>query len=44
MNILGILLLMQLVSEKENSRLKALKLHLKIDLVSHPVHVNGLGE
>ena len=30
--------------EKEKSEFKPIKLHLKIDLVSHPVHVEGLGE
>ena len=29
---------------KENSEFTPVKLHLKIDLVSHPVQVEGLGE
>ena len=34
----------QLVKENENSELKPVKLRLKIDLVSHPAHTEGLGK
>ena len=34
----------QLVWEKENSEFKPVKLHLKIDLVSYPARVEGLGK
>ena len=30
--------------EKKNFEFKPVKLHLKIDLVLHPVHVKGLGK
>ena len=33
-------LVRQLVQEKENSEFKFVKLHLKIDLVSHPAHMD----
>ena len=35
-------LVRQPIWEKENSELKPVKLHLKIDLVLHPVHTKGL--
>ena len=35
---------MQLVKEKENSEFKSVKLSLKIDLVSYPARVEGLGK
>ena len=34
----------QLVLEKENSEFKPVKLRLKIDLVSYPARVEGLGK
>ena len=37
-------LVRQLIQEKENSEFKPVKLRLKIDLVSYPARVEGLGK
>ncbi len=40
---LGSLALVRQPVQKENSKFKPVKLCLKIDLVSHPAHVEGVG-
>ena len=37
-------LVRQLVKEKENSQFKPVKLRLKIDFLSYPARVEGLGK